>query len=75
MLVVVFMMICSSLGTKCGENLYMSSDPTAWSDAIQSWFNEHHDFIYGSGPKSAGAIVGHYTQVSRTNEKLQPQML
>ena len=53
----------------------MSSDPTAWSDAIQSWFNEHHDFIYGSGPKSAGAIVGHYTQVSRTNEKLQPQML
>ncbi|TKC50184.1 hypothetical protein EI555_004073, partial [Monodon monoceros] len=49
--------------TKCGENLYMSSDPTAWSDAIQSWFEEHHNFVYGAGPKSFSAIVGHYTQL------------
>ncbi|NP_001172049.1 cysteine-rich secretory protein 2 precursor [Ovis aries] len=49
--------------TKCGENLYMSSDPMAWSDAIQSWFDEHHNFVYGSGPKSASAIVGHHTQL------------
>ena len=52
----------------------MSSDPTAWSDAIQSWFDERHNFVYGAGPKSASAVVGHYTQVSRANETLWPQV-
>ncbi|XP_059555638.1 cysteine-rich secretory protein 2-like [Myotis daubentonii] len=49
--------------TKCGENLYMSSDPNEWSIAVQSWFEERHDFVYGVGPKSPGAVVGHYTQL------------
>ncbi|ELK00220.1 Cysteine-rich secretory protein 2 [Pteropus alecto] len=48
--------------TKCGENLYMSSDPTAWSNAIQNWYDESHNFVYGVGPKSSSAVVGHYTQ-------------
>ncbi|XP_032319119.1 LOW QUALITY PROTEIN: cysteine-rich secretory protein 2 [Camelus ferus] len=49
--------------TKCGENLYMSSDPVAWSDAIQSWYEERHNFVYGAGQKSPSAVVGHYTQL------------
>lgn len=60
-------MICFFLGTRCGENIYMSSDPTPWSDAIQSWYDESLDFTYGVGPKSAGSVVGHYTQVRETN--------
>ncbi|XP_036270836.1 cysteine-rich secretory protein 2 [Pipistrellus kuhlii] len=49
--------------TKCGENLYMSSDPTEWSNALQNWFDESDDFVYGSGPKSSSVVVGHYTQL------------
>ncbi|KAM6180756.1 cysteine-rich secretory protein 2 [Erethizon dorsatum] len=49
--------------TKCGENLYMSSDPTSWSTAIQSWFDESQEFTFGVGPKSHSAVVGHYTQL------------
>ena len=61
-------MICSFTGTKCGENLYMSSDPTAWSTAIQNWYDESQKFVYGVGPKSPSAVVGHYTQVKGANE-------
>ncbi|XP_061478281.1 cysteine-rich venom protein helothermine-like [Rhineura floridana] len=50
-------------GTGCGENLYMSSAPNSWSDAIQAWYNEVKDFAYGSGAKTRGAVIGHYTQV------------
>lgn len=47
----------------------MSSDPTSWSHAIQTWFDEIKDFDYGIGPKYKDAVVGHYTQVRETNEK------
>uniref|UniRef100_A0A452QBY5 ShKT domain-containing protein n=1 Tax=Ursus americanus TaxID=9643 RepID=A0A452QBY5_URSAM len=56
-------MIRFSLGTKCGENLYMSSYPAPWSEAIQNWYEERHNFVYGVGPKSSDAVVGHYTQL------------
>ncbi|KAF6113299.1 cysteine rich secretory protein 2 [Phyllostomus discolor] len=56
-------MIYSFIGTKCGENLFMSTDPTAWSNAIQNWYDESQNFVYGVGPKSSSAVVGHYTQV------------
>ena len=46
----------------------MSSKPAPWSDAIQSWYEERHNFVYGVGPKSSNAVVGHYTQVRQTNE-------
>jgi hypothetical protein len=62
-------MIHSFLGTRCGENLYMSSDPTPWSTAIQSWFNEREGFTYGVGPKGHDVVVGHYTQVRGTAQK------
>ncbi|XP_036910567.1 cysteine-rich secretory protein 3-like isoform X3 [Sturnira hondurensis] len=53
-----------AIGEKnCGENLFMSSSPTLWSRAIQSWFDEKDDFIYGVGPKDSSAVIGHYTQV------------
>ncbi|XP_053458673.1 cysteine-rich secretory protein 2-like [Nycticebus coucang] len=49
--------------TKCGENLYMSSDPTTWSSAIQNWYDESQDFEYGVGQKYPNRAVGHYTQL------------
>lgn len=50
----------------------MSSDPNEWSSAVQSWYEERHDFVYGVGPKSPGAVVGHYTQVKGTMKILLP---
>uniref|UniRef100_A0A8C3S5B3 SCP domain-containing protein n=1 Tax=Chelydra serpentina TaxID=8475 RepID=A0A8C3S5B3_CHESE len=47
----------------CGENLYMSTAPNSWSNAIQAWYNEVENFIYGIGPTTPGAMIGHYTQV------------
>ncbi|XP_049621391.1 cysteine-rich secretory protein 3-like [Suncus etruscus] len=47
----------------CGENLFMASYPATWTEAIDSWNDEKEDFIYGIGPKSPGAVIGHYTQV------------
>lgn len=48
----------------------MSSQPTSWSDASQSWYDEERDFIYGVGPKRPDAVIGHYTQVRETNKNL-----
>ncbi|NWW52714.1 CRIS protein, partial [Pedionomus torquatus] len=47
----------------CGENLFMSTAPFPWSDAIQAWYDEEKDFKYGTGAKTPDAVVGHYTQV------------
>ncbi|XP_006765788.1 PREDICTED: cysteine-rich secretory protein 3-like [Myotis davidii] len=47
----------------CGENLYMSSSPKSWSDAIQSLYDEVKDFKYGYGSMRANAATGHYTQL------------
>ncbi|XP_041951822.1 serotriflin-like [Alosa sapidissima] len=53
----------------CGENLFFSSAPLSWDDAIQAWFNEDKHYKYGQGP-IGNATVGHYTQVVwyRSNE-------
>ncbi|NXT36942.1 CRIS protein, partial [Pelecanoides urinatrix] len=48
---------------QCGENLFMSSAPFSWSDVIQTWYNEEKDFKYGTGAKTEGAVIGHYTQL------------
>ncbi|KAL8173277.1 UNVERIFIED_CONTAM: hypothetical protein K2H54_043753 [Gekko kuhli] len=47
----------------CGENLFYSSVPKSWSEAIQAWFDEKADYIYGTGPKTENAVIGHYTQL------------
>uniref|UniRef100_A0A8C0IVF9 Cysteine rich secretory protein 2 n=1 Tax=Chelonoidis abingdonii TaxID=106734 RepID=A0A8C0IVF9_CHEAB len=47
----------------CGENLYMSTAPNSWSNAIQTWYNEVGHFIYGIGSTIPNAMIGHYTQV------------
>jgi len=44
----------------------MSSAPFPWSDVTQAWYNEEKDFIYGTGAKRPGAVIGHYTQVDVT---------
>ncbi|KAJ8391507.1 hypothetical protein AAFF_G00088290 [Aldrovandia affinis] len=46
----------------CGENLYMSSSPNSWDDAVQSWYDEVKDYRYGYGSVNGG-VIGHYTQV------------
>lgn len=51
----------------CGENLYMSTAPSSWSDAIQAWYNEEKDFKYGVGATTKDAVIGHYTQVDATS--------
>ncbi|NXH11125.1 CRIS2 protein, partial [Bucco capensis] len=48
---------------QCGENLFMASAPFPWSDAIQSWYKEEKDFKYGTGAKTPGAVIGHFTQL------------
>ncbi|XP_048203597.1 cysteine-rich secretory protein 2-like [Perognathus longimembris pacificus] len=48
--------------TTCGENLFWSSGLRPWSYVMQNWFNESKHFIYGLGPKTPSAVVGHYTQ-------------
>ncbi|CAI5769119.1 cysteine-rich secretory 2 [Podarcis lilfordi] len=50
-------------GTSCGENLFMSTSLKSWTEAILSWYNERDDFLYASGAKTEGAVIGHYTQV------------
>ncbi|XP_062971929.1 cysteine-rich secretory protein 3-like [Elgaria multicarinata webbii] len=50
-------------GIVCGENLFYSSFPKSWSDAIQQWFNERIHFTYMKGPKTEKAVIGHYTQL------------
>ncbi|XP_073937790.1 cysteine-rich venom protein-like [Castor canadensis] len=47
----------------CGENLFMSSRPESWSDAIQFLYNEVKDFKYGIGNTRANANTFHYTQL------------
>ncbi|XP_016068137.1 PREDICTED: cysteine-rich secretory protein 3-like [Miniopterus natalensis] len=49
--------------TGCGENLFMSSNPRSWSDAIQSLYDEVKDFKYGFGSTRPNAVTGHYTQL------------
>uniref|UniRef100_G1KE85 ShKT domain-containing protein n=1 Tax=Anolis carolinensis TaxID=28377 RepID=G1KE85_ANOCA len=41
----------------------MSTAPNPWSDAVQSWYDEVHDFEHGYGAIWQDAVVGHYTQV------------
>ncbi|OCT81378.1 hypothetical protein XELAEV_18028197mg [Xenopus laevis] len=54
----------------CGENLFMSSYPASWREAITAWFNEYKDFEYGKGAKTPKAVVGHYTQLMWYNTRL-----
>ncbi|NXG15955.1 CRVP protein, partial [Grallaria varia] len=47
----------------CGENLFMSATPFSWSDVLQTWYNEEENFKHGTGAKTKGAAIGHYTQM------------
>uniref|UniRef100_A0A8C6XXV5 ShKT domain-containing protein n=1 Tax=Naja naja TaxID=35670 RepID=A0A8C6XXV5_NAJNA len=51
-------------GIQCGENLYKSSHPHAWSRVIQSLYDEHEYFTYGVGANPPGSMIGHYTQIA-----------
>ncbi|XP_066562777.1 cysteine-rich venom protein tigrin-like [Amia ocellicauda] len=47
-------------GMRCGENLFMASDLSAWEKGIQDWYNEVQNLTYNVG---RAGVVGHYTQV------------
>ncbi|XP_060113551.1 serotriflin-like [Heteronotia binoei] len=49
-------------GVGCGENLFMSSWPASWVEAIQAWFDEVKHFRFGHG-STTGEQIGHYTQI------------
>ncbi|XP_048338872.1 serotriflin-like [Sphaerodactylus townsendi] len=49
---------------QCGENLFMSSGPSNWTNAIISWYNENKFFKHGVGATPEGAVIGHYTQMA-----------
>ncbi|XP_036625000.1 cysteine-rich secretory protein 3-like [Trichosurus vulpecula] len=51
-----------TIGTVCGENLFMSSASLSWTDAVQAWYDEYKHFEFGKG-STTGEAVGHYTQV------------
>ncbi|XP_020849618.1 cysteine-rich secretory protein 3-like isoform X2 [Phascolarctos cinereus] len=51
-----------TIGSICGENLFMSTAPVPWSKAVQAWYDEVEYFVFGKGSTSNQA-VGHYTQV------------
>ncbi|NXP79560.1 CRIS protein, partial [Ramphastos sulfuratus] len=55
---------------QCGENLFMSTAPVPWTAVTQAWYNEKKDFTYGSGAKTPGAVIGHYTQMVWHNSYL-----
>ncbi|GAB0185361.1 cysteine-rich venom protein kaouthin-2-like [Grus japonensis] len=55
---------------QCGENVFTSSAPLSWSYVIQAWYNEEKDFQYGTGAKTQGGVVGHYTQPSFESLKM-----
>uniref|UniRef100_M9T1L6 CRiSP-Cha-1 n=1 Tax=Chamaeleo calyptratus TaxID=179908 RepID=M9T1L6_CHACY len=50
-------------GTRCGENIFMSSKLYSWSSAIQLWYDEVKFFRYNFGATSEDHVIGHYTQV------------
>nr|ADJ51057.1 cysteine rich secretory protein isoform 2 [Cerberus rynchops] len=50
-------------GIQCGENIYKSSNPRAWSEMIQDWYDEYKNFVYGVGANPPGSMIGHYTQI------------
>uniref|UniRef100_A0A4W3GB00 ShKT domain-containing protein n=1 Tax=Callorhinchus milii TaxID=7868 RepID=A0A4W3GB00_CALMI len=52
----------NKIALKYGENLYMSTNPRPWENAMQSWYDEVTDFVYGSGAKGT-SVVRHYTQL------------
>ncbi|XP_026568636.1 cysteine-rich venom protein ophanin-like [Pseudonaja textilis] len=50
-------------GIQCGENLYKSSHPHAWSRAIQSLYDEYKYLTYDIGANPPGSLIGPYTQI------------
>ncbi|XP_037032258.1 cysteine-rich venom protein pseudecin-like [Bradysia coprophila] len=46
----------------CGQNIFVSSHKVHWLFALQSWFVEREQFVYGSKHNNSTA-VGHYTQM------------
>ena len=67
-------------GTTHGQNLAWGH--SSWDHAIQDWFNEVNDFVFGVGkrPQRAGeddddykkVAVGHYTQVNKLFDTFEP---
>lgn len=46
-----------------GENLFWSSKKSSYTDAINAWFGEVHDYNFATSSCQAGKVCGHYTQL------------
>ncbi|KAG8445816.1 hypothetical protein GDO86_010560, partial [Hymenochirus boettgeri] len=53
----------SLVDLKCGENIYFSTVPVPWKNAIMSFYREGENLIYGKGSKDSSKAIGHYTQL------------
>jgi hypothetical protein len=50
--------------SRVGENMYASTaQPTSFSVAVQSWYDEVSDYTYETKTCLPGKVCGHYTQV------------
>ncbi len=47
-----------------GENLFASTGMADYEGFVQGWYDEVADYDYASNSCGAGAVCGHYTQVS-----------
>lgn len=45
----------------CGQNIFIASHKVPWKFAIETWWLEKDDFIYGK--MNNLTLVGHYTQM------------
>lgn len=53
-----------AIGTSgCDENNFRAGNPVPWTKVISHWNSEKQNFKYGVGPKTPGAVIGHYKKV------------
>ncbi|XP_077172197.1 serotriflin-like isoform X2 [Paroedura picta] len=50
-------------GVLCGENVFMASYPSSWSNAIQEWHDAGSNFEYGVGAIDPKKSIYGYTQI------------
>ncbi|CAG9798066.1 unnamed protein product [Chironomus riparius] len=46
----------------CGQNIFVSTHKVPWLFALRTWFEERHNFTYGSHRNDLN-VVGHFTQM------------
>nr|XP_056712797.1 ancylostoma secreted protein-like [Euleptes europaea] len=50
-------------GLVCGENIFLASYPSPWSNVIQVWYNGKSNFKYGVGAIDSKKSIAGFTQI------------